>query len=188
MSLKITCTVGEEFQVLCVDKSTALHDNVVIDYCGEHAIGAGDLVDELFTVDADEADLKVVKAALEHVKANPNYDSEEYTATLEAIIAEAAAVEAMKDAILSTGASEFVAGGEDPAIVAKEWVEAGFTASTAKAWWKAGGFDAGQCEILRVAGLTPEQCSKDRGGEGLSWAHDFCNLDVSLPAVLAALD
>lgn len=63
--IQITVTCEENFSVLCVDTSTAMHENVVREFCEAHNC---DAIENVFTVDADEAGAKVVSAAIEFLE------------------------------------------------------------------------------------------------------------------------
>lgn len=80
----------------------------------------------------------------------------------------------------TTGAVDFIAGGRDNVErVAEEWVDAGFDCDDATEWWQAGCFDAASAEILRDAGITPEQAGETEDGETETWGYRHSNNDVT---------
>lgn len=84
----------------------------------------------------------------------------------------------------TTGMVDFIAGNESVEDAAQCWVNAGFTADDAPAWWEAGCFDADRAAALAGSGLTPEQVSERRTEEEPeSWGYAYCNADVTLAKV-----
>ena len=82
--------------------------------------------------------------------------------------------------LTTTGAVDMIAGGrENVDRIAQEWVDAGFTADDAPAWWEAGGFDAARTAYLRDMGLTPELAGEDHPTRDCTWAYGYSNGDIS---------
>jgi hypothetical protein len=84
----------------------------------------------------------------------------------------------------TTGMVGFIAGNEPVENAAECWIDAGFTADDAPAWWEAGCFDADSASVLRDAGLTPEQVGERHDtDEPESWGYRHSNGDVSTAKV-----
>lgn len=99
-------------------------------------------------------------------------------------------LDAMISAITTTtGGIESLAGGnpESLAAVAQEWIDAGFTTKTARAWWVAGAFDAARTAALRDAGVKPHQCVTYHPDHGTSWAYAVSNCDATVAQAVAEL-
>lgn len=81
-----------------------------------------------------------------------------------------------------------VTGGNAPADVAAEWIDAGFSADEALAWMDAGGFEARRCGELAGLGVTPEQAGgrDPRSGETLAYAVSNGDMSAAKAAKLVA--
>jgi hypothetical protein len=93
------------------------------------------------------------------------------------------AVKAIADVIAAAG--EFAHGGEDPAAVGREWLEAGFNADETAEWLSARCFDAMAARALADAGVSPEDAARQHA-DGETVGYRVANGDIG-PARAAAL-
>lgn len=84
-------------------------------------------------------------------------------------------------------AGHMISGGNPSryAIIAEEWVDAGFSADSAEKWWGAGCFDADSAADLRDAGLSAESVGQmhDEFGGSASIGYCLANGDITLADV-----
>ena len=73
---------------------------------------------------------------------------------------------------------------------AQEWVDNGFSAADAPAWWAAGSFDAARAFELRAADLTPDECAvvPDDRTETIAYAHSNGDICAAEAVALAKHD